>query len=325
MTLAARNFLASLNAVQKAKAQGKFDRADQERSFFNYVPAPDVLKTHKQPRPGLSLTEMTAPQRHLAHALLSTGLSQRGYAKAVTVMSLDDILRELEGDTSGRRNADSYFFKVYGDPSDAGVWGFRVEGHHLSVHFTVAGDKVGGSPTFFGSNPAEVRTGARAGLRTLAGEEDTGRALMEALTPEQRKVATVAEKAYSDILTSTKRKAALEGQPAGLAASKMTAKQRQLLTAILEEYAGNLPDDLAAYRMKQVKDAGTDLSFAWAGVVEKGGPHYYRVQAKAFLVEYDNTQNGANHVHCVWRDLKGDFAEDILAAHYAGGHSGGSK
>jgi vacuolar-type H+-ATPase subunit F/Vma7 len=175
---------------------------------------------------------------------------------------------------------------------------------------------VTGNPQFFGSNPAEVRTGPRKGLRVLAAEEDRARALLDALTAEQKKVAIITDKAYPDILTTTERKAAIEGKPAGLEASKMTAAQRKLLDDLLAEYVNNLPEPLSTQRRDRIKQAGTNLFFAWAGVVERGGPHYYRVQAPGFLVEYDNTQNNANHIHCVWRDFTDDWGADLLEQHY---------
>lgn len=317
MVQATNNFLVSLTPEQRAKAQLKFDPATDDRNFWHYVPAEDLLKTAKKPRRGLTLIEMTGSQRHLAHAMLSAGLSQQGYSKAVTVMSLDDVLREIEGDKTGRRNSDKYMWLIFGEPSETGTWAFRVEGHHLSLHFTIVNGKVSAAPTFFGSNPAEIRVGTRKGLRTLAGEEDTGWALLDSLTPAQKAEAIVDKKAYPDNLTSATPKASLTGQPNGLAASKLNAKQRQLLNAIVEYYASNLPEDLAAHRMKQLKDAGSNLFFAWAGSDKRGEQHYYRVVSPTFLIEYDNTQNNANHIHSVWRDFKGDFGEDLLAAHYA--------
>jgi len=316
LTETAGAFLSSLNDEQRGKAVFKFDGATDEYTFWQYIPADDIPKRYNRPRRGLSLTDMNAPQRHLAHALLSAGLSQRGYRKATTIMSLDDILREMEGDTTGRRNSDKYFFSIFGEPTDKGAWGFRMEGHHLSLHFTIVNGKVSGSPTFFGTNPAEVRQGARKGLRVLAAEEDLGRALLGQLTADQKATAIVDKKAPADILTAAERKAALTGQPNGLSAAKMNAKQRAALMEILDEYAHNLPDDVAAARLKAVKDAGNNIFFAWAGPEEKNQGHYYRVAGPTFLVEYDNTQNNANHVHSVWRDLTGDFGADLLAAHY---------
>jgi hypothetical protein len=305
MTLAAEHFLASLTPEQRVQATFPFQ--DDERLNWHFIP---------KERKGLPLLDMTPPQKALAHALLSAGLSQQGYIKAVTIMSLEDVLRMMENDDGNRRNPQKYYFSVFGTPSDTGTWGYRVEGHHLSQNFTVVNGKVAGTPSFFGANPAEVREGPRKGLRTLAAEEDLARDLLESLTPEQKKVAIVTSEAYKDILTSASRKAALEGQPSGLPAAKMTRKQFDLLETLLSDYASNVPEQLAQARMEQVKKAGTNLFFAWAGVEQRGGPHYYRIQAPAFLIEYDNTQNGANHIHSVWRDFNGDFGLDLLAMHY---------
>jgi hypothetical protein len=305
MNLAAEHFLASLTPEQRVQATFPFQ--DDERLNWHFIP---------KERKGLPLLDMTPPQKALAHALLSAGLSQQGYIKAVTIMSLEDVLRMMENDDGNRRNPQKYYFSVFGTPSDTGTWGYRVEGHHLSQNFTVVNGKVAGTPSFFGANPAEVREGPRKGLRTLAAEEDLARDLLESLTPDQKKVAIVTSEAYKDILTSASRKAALEGQPSGLPAAKMTRKQFDLLETLLSDYASNVPEQLAQARMEQVKKAGTNLFFAWAGVEQRGGPHYYRIQAPAYLIEYDNTQNGANHIHSVWRDFNGDFGLDLLAMHY---------
>ncbi|MBI3684162.1 MAG: DUF3500 domain-containing protein [Acidobacteria bacterium] len=318
MSDTARAYLASLTLDQRSK--GAFDFKDQERFFWHFVPDNNIVQTQKRGRKGLTLREMTPSQKHLAHALLNAGLSQRGYIKATSIMSLEEILRIMENDNGERRNPEKYYFTVFGEPSEKGVWAYRVEGHHLSLHFTVIDGKVVSTPLFMGSNPAEVKQGPRQGLRVLAREEDLGRDLLKSLTTEQKKVAIVTADAYKDILTGASRKAALAGQPSGLHASKMTARQRQLLQALLEEYCSNLPDQVAQWRLDQVKKAGTNLHFAWAGGEERGQGHYYRVHAPAFLVEYDNTQNDANHIHSVWRDIEGDWGEDLLKAHYQASH-----
>ena len=309
MTRAAQHFLASLTPEQRTKATFAFQ--EDERLNWHYIP---------KERKGLPLLEMTMAQKALAHALLSAGLSQQGYIKAVTIMSLDDVLRIMENDDGNRRNPEKYYFTVFGEPSDTGTWGFRVEGHHLSQNFTVVNGKVADTPSFFGANPAEVREGPRKGLRTLAAEEDLGRDLLESLTPEEKKIAIVTPDAYKDILTEASRKAALAGQPSGLSAAKMSKKQFDLLQTLISSYAQNVPEQLAQARMEQLKKAGTNVLFAWAGVEERGGPHYYRIQAPTFLIEYDNTQNNANHIHSVWRDFHGDFGLDLLAMHYQASH-----
>ncbi len=305
MATAANALLSSLTAEQKAKAS--FGFTDEQRFDWHFIP---------RPRKGLPLLEMTAPQKHLAQALLSAGLSQAGYIKATTIMSLEDVLRILENDDGKRRNPDGYYFSVFGTPSDKGTWGYRVEGHHISQNFTVVGGRVVDTPSFFGANPAMVKQGPRAGLRALAREEDIGRELMTSLDPKQREIALVDKVAYKDILTAASRKASLEGQPSGLPSSRLNEKQMALLMSLLEEYARNMPEEMAQARMDRVRKARGSLRFAWAGALEKGGPHYYRVQAPAFLIEYDNTQNDANHIHAVWRDINGDFGLDLLGEHY---------
>ena len=310
MAETANRFLASLTPEQRAKATFAFE--EDERQNWHFVPIE---------RKGLALREMTTAQKHLATALLSAGLSQQGFVKAETIMSLEDVLRAIEHGTGPERDPEKYYVSVFGTPSAGGTWGYRVEGHHLSQNFTVAGGHVAGAPSFFGANPAEVRDGPRKGLRVLAAEEDLGRAVIKSLDDAQRNVAIVDKQAYKDIITFDSRQAALKGQPSGLQASKMNAKQFDLLMALLEEYARNMPDQIAEAREEQIKKAGKDIYFAWAGGVEKGDPHYYRVQAASFLIEYDDTQNDANHIHSVWRDFNGDFGVDLLKLHYQASHS----
>lgn len=310
MLRSATAFLDSLTPEQKAKAVFKVD--EDERLNFQFVPIV---------RKGLALREMQPHQQHLAQALLAAGLSATGYIKAVSIMSLEDQLRIIESDSGERRNPGKYYVSIFGEPRDKGAWGFRVEGHHMAQNFMVVNGKVASSPSFFGTNPAEIRTGPRTGLRVLANEEDFGRELIDSLDANQKKVAIVTTEAYKDILTTNKRKAMLDAkEPTGLSASKMNSKQFALLTKLVEEYASNVPDQLAQARMDQFRKAGKNIQFAWAGSTEKGKLHYYRVHAPAFLIEYDNTQNDGNHVHSVWRDYNGDFGLDLLAEHYKTSH-----
>jgi Protein of unknown function (DUF3500) len=319
MTGAAQALLKSLNAEQQSKIKLPFE--GDERLFWHYIPTDDIPKRYNgKPRMGLTLKEMTDGQQRLATALLSAGLSQSGFIKATSIMSLEDVLKVMEKDTVDRRHPGKYHFSIFGSPSDEGTWGYRVEGHHVSLHFAVVKGKLAGTPTFFGANPHEVREGPRTGLRVLAAEEDLGRSLMQALDAGQQKTAMVAEKAFADILTEASRKAALKGQPNGLPVAKLNAKQRGLLNDLMEEYVSNVPDSVAAQRRAQIKKAGNNMFFAWAGPVEKGQPHYYRVSSPSFLIEYDNTQNGANHTHTVWRDYEGDFGLDMLADHIQSSH-----
>src|SRR5260370_6219715 len=213
METAAKNFLNSLTPEQRAKAAYKF--GDDQRFDWHFTP---------KPRKGLPLKEMTSYQSKLAHGLLAAGLSQRGYIKAVTIMSLEDVLNTMEKDNGEKRNPDGYFFTVFGDPTSNGVWGFRVEGHHVSQTYTVVAGKVVDSPSFFGSNPAEIKDGPRKGMRVLAGEEDLARDLVTSLDDGQKKIAVVDQTAYKDIFTMASPKTALAGQPSRPPASKLNTK-----------------------------------------------------------------------------------------------------
>jgi hypothetical protein len=309
MTECAKRFLAALDDGQRGKATFAFD-AD-ERLNWHYIP---------KERKGLPLREMRPYQRHLASALLAAGLSQTGYIKAVTIMSLEEVLQILENDSGENRNPEKYYFSVFGTPSDSGTWGYRVEGHHLSQNYTVVNGKVVDGPSFFGANPAEVRQGPRKGLRTLAGEDDLGIELIHLLDEPQQKVAIVDPTAYKEILTAASRKAALQGQPSGLSGSKMNARQFDALMALMEEYARNVPPELAENRTAQINQAGRNIYFAWSGGINRGDPHYYRVQTPLFLIEMDDTQDDANHIHSVWRDVTNDFGLDLLQQHYETNH-----
>ena len=257
MTECANRFLAALDAQQRAKATFLFD-AD-ERLNWHYIP---------RERRGVPLREMTPYQKHLASALLAAGLSQTGYIKAVTIMSLEDVLKVMENDSGEVRNPELYYFSVFGTPSDTGTWGYRVEGHHLSQNYTVVNGKVVDGPSFFGANPAQIQEGPRKGLRTLAGEDDLGFELIHALNESQQKVAIVDPIAYREILTGASRKAALKGQPSGLSASTMNVRQFDALMALMEEYARNVPDELAERRIAQINKAGRNIYFAWSGGIE---------------------------------------------------------
>lgn len=305
MASRAKEFLTTLDATQRTKAQLPFDT--EERFNWHFVP---------RPRAGLSLKEMSAAQREAAFALLRAGLSEKGYTKAEAIRALEPVLAEIERNPA-RRDPDLYYLTIFGDPSH-GTWGWRYEGHHLSQNWTIVrGDSVASSPQFFGSNPAEVTSGPRKGTRVLGAEEDLARALVTTLSDSQRAKAVIARDAPDDILTGSARRAAIDGNR-GIAHGELTPEQRGMLVAILDEYAGAQPRVLAQQRLDRIRAASLDrVTFAWMGGLARGEGHYYRVQGPTFLIEYDNTQNGANHVHAVWRDFQGDFGEDLLAAHYA--------
>lgn len=313
MSAAAINFLSSLTPEQKAKAT--FDFGGDERKNWHFIP---------RERKGLPIKDMAPEQRLLAQALLATGLSNRGYAKAVSIMSLDAVLKELEKDKPKApvRDPDNYYFSIFGTPGGNDPWGWRFEGHHLSLNYTMAGnDAPSMTPSFFGSNPGEVKTGPRTGTRVLGVEEDLARTLVQSLTEEQRKAAVLPVAAPKDILNDPKR--VDPTNPEGIAQSQLTPEQTATLVKLVKEYLFRCRPDVAAEDWAKVEKAGLDkLHFAWAGGLERGQPHYYRVQGGHFVLEYDNTQNEANHVHSVWRDFDHDFGVDLLKAHLDSAHSG---
>ena len=316
MVAAANAWLASLNGNQTPSAKYKLDNPDYET--WHFVPDNNFITARGYSRNGVTYRDMDAEQRSLADALLAASLSRAGFVAVKTIMSLEEVLRIQENDTVGRRDVDVYHFSVFGEPSLEGDWAWRLEGHHVSLHFLMRdGELVSTSPTFLGANPHEVRDGPRKGIRPLAAREDSARKLMRSLEGDLRKAALVADTAYRDILTSADTRAKLDGQPQGLAASKLSDAQYQMLLATADEYSMSLPEKQADERRRMVRDTPRDsLFFAWAGSVEPGQGDYYRIQSPDFLIEYDNTQNGNNHSHTVWREYEGDFGRDLLAAHY---------
>jgi hypothetical protein len=323
MADAATKLLASFTAEQRQEASFPFESG--EREHWGFVP------TEMFPRHGLILGKMTDPQRKLAHDLLRTGLSQKGYLTASSIMDLEIVLRGIEDAGGGdaarpgvarmERNPVKYFFSIFGTPSQKGAWGWRVEGHHVSLNFTIIdGSVVASAPSFFGSNPAEVKEGPKKGLRILASEEDTARALVMALDEPQRGKAIINKAAPNDIATMN----AVTINPLsgdGIPATELKPNQRELLMKVVDSYVSAMASDIAETRMERLRKAGLDkLVFAWSGDLERGKRHYYRVQGPTFLIEYDNTQNDANHIHSVWRDFQGDFGRDLLRDHLKTAH-----
>lgn len=307
MADAAGKFVAALNSNQKAKAQ--FEFKSDERENWHFIP---------KSRNGLPIKEMTPPQRKLAHALLASGLSSHGYDKATNIMGLEPVLAELEGPARKiPRDPELYYFSIFGKPSAKGTWGWRVEGHHLAANFTIVnGELIAGTPSFMGSNPAEVLSGPRKGVRVLQEEEDLARGLVQALNSDQRKKAIFLEAAPKEIFTEAKKHI----EPLdnlGIVAADLTKDQSTKLLALIKAYVERCRPDVAKDDLRKIEKAGLDkIYFGWAGGIEKGEGHYYRVQGPTFLLEYDNTQNNNNHVHAVWRDFKDDFGEDLLRQHY---------
>lgn len=308
MAEAANAFLATLPPDLKKKAAFGYD--DPHRTTWFFTPQQDKAKNPT--RKGVRLEELNDSQKAAALGLLRAGLSGKGFEQATTIMSLEGILAELEKGGANVRNPGWYFVSVFGEPSNTGKWGWRVEGHHLSVNITLdKGEVVTATPTMFGANPAEVKGGPRKGLRTLPEIEDLAKQLIGSLTAEQKKVAE-----QSKQLPEIKEKQpnAAVGEPIGLAAGKMTDAQKATLWKLVEAYANRLPADLAADELRRVKDAGPDkIHFAYRLEEDKPGkPYTYRVQGPTFVVEFlnvqaDSAKNPANHIHSAWRRLPIDF------------------
>jgi hypothetical protein len=309
MAAAARKLVDSLKPEQREKATFDFDSKERTRWYF--TPRQDDKKRYT--RKGLPMEEMTAEQKQAALALVRAGTSEGGYTKATTIMSLESILAELEKGGAMVRKPGWYFFTIFGDPSKDGKWGWRVEGHHLSLNFTLEGGKVVAStPAFFGANPATVKQGPRKDLRTLPEAEDLAKELFRSLDDDQRKAA-LQEKLLTDAEIAESKAAVNPGPAQGLAAAKMNDTQKAKLEQLLKSYANRMPADIAQTELSQVKEAGLDkVHFAYAGGLESGQPHTYRIQGPTFVVMFlnvqpDSAKNPANHIHSAWRNIKGDF------------------
>lgn len=308
MAAAATAWLQSLDPAQRSQAV--FAVGDSERENWNFVPLA---------RKGVKLGDMTDAQRALARQLLAAGLSQRGQLQVEAIIALENVLFAMSG--SARRDAKLYYFTIFGTPGTPAPWGWRVEGHHLSVNFTLADGRISATPLFFGANPAEVRIEhTQKGKRVLAVEEDLGRTLVKSFDVTQLRAVLIAERAPADTLTGNRRQVQ-PLEPAGLAYARMTPDQQAQLRALVEHYVGRLRPDLATAEMQAIGSRDWSLvHFAWAGALEPGLGHYYRIQGPAFLIEYDNTQDQVNHIHTTWRNFAGDFGRDLLAEHYRRDH-----
>lgn len=315
MTAAAGDFLASLPEAQQAQVTFAFD--SDERSRHHFIP-PEVFERH-----GVSYADLGFEQKVRAQDLLRSGLSQRGYLTARQIMEVEGILGVLvEGE--GRRflrDPDAYWVSVFGTPSTAGTWGWRWEGHHLSLHFTVVDGAVTVStPTFLGANPATVPSGARKGLRAMKAQEDTARDLLASLDAGQREAAIFDDVAPTNVVTGADL-VVDPLDPIGIRGADLSAGQQEMLMAVVDSYVGLMADDIAELRRAAVAEGGIDDTwFAWAGPTERGEVAYYRVQGPNFLIEFDNTQEDPNHIHAAFRDFDGDLGRDLLREHVAQAH-----
>ncbi len=305
MAAAADAFMETLGSRQRDRGTWELDA--EQRFDWHFIP---------RERYGARIKDMNTEQRKAAHGLLQSLLSSQGYLKATGVMQLEGILGQIEG-RPDRRDPEDYYFNIFGAPSEDGAWAWRFEGHHVSMNVASAGGELPSvTPTFLGSNPHVVGEGPNAGRRLLGAEEDLARELLALLTDAQLRTAIIETDAPRDIITGNARTVELDGFR-GLPASEMSGAQSRGLMLLILEYLNNANAEVARAKMRQIHEAGLEnLHFAWAGSTERGEGHYYRIHGPTVLIEYDNTQGGANHVHSVLRDPQNDFGDDLLRRHY---------
>ncbi len=310
MAKAATVFLQTLSEKQKTKIQFRFN--ENERYNWNYVP---------RSRKGLTLNEMTGQQIKDAFALLRTALSDTGFNKTTSIIQLENVLREVENRSANdtHRDPGNYSFSIFGNPATDPIWGWRLEGHHVAFNFSSEDNRlVSGTPGFLGSNPAVVLSGPEKGKYILKNEAELGFALLHSLNKEQTGKAIISNEAPGEILTAASRHAMIN-EPKGILYNELNSSQQQIFMQLLSIYLHRYTRSFAEVMMKEIKEAGlNNLRFAWAGDQQPGigHPHYYRIQGPTIIIEYDNIQNNANHIHTVIRDLKNDFGGDELLKHY---------
>lgn len=308
----ATTFLNSLTKEQRESAQMHFD--DSTRTQWHFLPGA------MWPRTGIQLRELNDNQKELLFKLLQSHLSEAGYTKARKIMDLENVLLEMQQGDANFRDPEKYTVAFYGNPEKDSLWAWSFEGHHLSLNFTIVNDQVSIAPRFMGASPATIKEGKRKGEKTLANEEDYGLQLINILSDNQKQKAIFKKTSYPDIVTFNKS----EVTPldfVGIKVGDLTKDQQMILINLLHEYLSTMPKELSEKRMNNLKlEEFDDIRFGWAGATESGKAHYYRIQGKTFLVEFDNTQNNANHIHLVWRDFDGDFGRDLIKEHYEHSH-----
>ena len=298
-------FLNALTQEQKNKAQMPFD--DAAKLDWHYFPA------SMYPRAGISISELNENQKQILFQLLQASLSETGYVKTQQIISLENVLSELSDNTS-MRDPEKYYAAFYGNPEKDSLWAWSFQGHHLSLNFTILNGKMEIAPRFMGANPATVKSGSRKGERTLSVEEDLGLQLINSIQDKQQ--AIFSERSPYDIVTGNSSEVEPLA-PVGIKMGDLSPENKNLLLRLINEYLATMPDELAAKRSQNLENEEmNDIRFGWAGATQSGLPHYYRIQGTTFLIEFDNSQNNANHIHSVWRDFNGDFGRNLIREHY---------
>lgn len=312
---AAKEFVATLDASQKPLTIFPFE--SDERYAFHYFPIDD--------RKGLPLDKMTPQQKTLAMKLLSACVADNTVKKINAIIELENILKVMENrkEDDHFRDPGKYHLAIFGEPGEKNIWGWRFEGHHVSFNFSAKDNVlVAGTPGFLGSNPAIVPDGPQKGKEILKDEKEGALKLLKSFSAEQMKKVMLNGDAPGDIVTRIDRKAMIN-DPGGMGYTEMSAAQKENFLVLIRLYVTRYKKDFANRMLKEIQDAGFDkLKFAWAGdtVTGVGHPHYYRILGPTLIIEYDNTQNNANHVHTVVRDLLHDYGGDQLLEHYKKGH-----
>lgn len=305
------DFLKSLTEAQRNKTQMPFN--NESKMLWHYIPSSMF------PRAGIQLNELDSNQKSKLDELLKSFLSETGYKKTMKIIDLENILLEMSGD-SIMRNPESYSVAFYGNPEKDSIWACSFEGHHVSLNFTIHDGKVENAPRFFGANPAKIPSGPREGERTLQKEEDFAFELINSLSEEQREMAIFQQEPFFDIVTG--KSAEVEPlSPVGIMYGQLNRNQQLIFLKLLDEYLSTIPAEQAEKRMNNIKNEElNEVRFGWAGATVLGEGHYYRIQGKTFLIEFDNVQNKANHIHTVWRDFDGDFGRNLIREHYEKSH-----
>ena len=297
----------SLDSIQKAKSVFPFD--EMSRYDWNYLP-PSLI-----PRKGVCLKDLNSTQKNNIYALLKSFLSNKGFTRTQDIMNNEYYLKELEPNMI-HRIPENHFIAFYGNPGKDSVWGWKFSGHHIALNFTIVNGKLAFTPIFFGIYPAEIKDGQNKGRRIIKDEEDIGFELINMLTSEQKSKAIFQKKAFNDIVTSNSSQVG-PLTPVGILAKDLTSQQKNILNKLIACHLSSMPAEIAEMRMKRiVSEDFNRIRFGWAGGLIAGVPHYYRIQGKTFLIEFDNTTHNANHIHIVWRDFNGDFGVDLLNEHY---------
>ncbi|MCA6075116.1 DUF3500 domain-containing protein [Fulvivirga sedimenti] len=323
ITSYAQNLAAEANTLirnlsEPLKERMLFSLNDEERMNFHFVP---------RERKGINFHDLNESQQDMAFSLIRSSLSDEGLRKTTEIMALENVLYKIENnrfkwpDGSPGRDPLNYFFSIFGTPSDTGFWGWRFEGHHISLNFMLNDNQiVSSTPSFFGTNPAKVDVEGFDKIEVLKLESDLGFRLLGTMSDEQMKIVRFSEEAPEGIFSGANRTAtALE--PRGILYPSMTQDQQEIFMDLLNVYIDNYELGFSKRLRAKIEAAGIDnLSFSWAGSLTEGSGHYYRIQGPSLLIEFDNTQNNANHIHSVVRDLTNDFAEDLLKQHYENHH-----